>query len=227
MTQHDEAPELLRRIAFLRTLDDDQLQQVAGLLREQTYRKGEVIFQQHDPGGCMYLIAQGRVRIYLEHADGREVTIRIYGSGSYFGEFSVLDGATRSASTAALTDVTTFVLYRDDFLGLLRSHFTLVEHVLTALTERLRYTTTYSEYLAFLSAPERVAATLVQLATSESDTSDPVRLTLTQQDLAALANTTREWVNRALRDFAEQGMVEVERGAVVILDRARLERLIQ
>ena len=167
------------------------------------------------------------MRIYLVSQDGREITLRIYGRGSVFGEFAVLDGEPRSTSAAAMEDLTTFLLYRDDFMELLRHNFSLVQHVISMLTERLRYTTSYSENLAFLSGPERVAALLVQLAGADPEARGPVRLDLTQQELANFASTTREWVNRALRDFAEQGLVRLERGAVIVLDRDALRRQVK
>jgi len=220
--QAEDRLDVLARVGLFRTFAPEQLRQVAARLKQQQYRKGEIIFQQGDPGLCLYIIAQGRVRVYLSSGDGREVTIRIYETGSHFGEFSVFDGAPRSASAAALSSVSTFVLYRDDFLDLLRANFDLVERVLTFLTERLRYTTTYSEHLAFLSAPARVAAQLLQLANPDAQP-EPLRLKVTQHDLAALACTSRESVNYALRDFAERGMIRIERGAVVILDPAALK----
>lgn len=212
----------VRQVQLFRTLDEAQLQKVSRLLKERRYRKGEIIFHQDDPGGYLYIIGVGRVRIYVAGPDGREVTLRIYGPDSNFGELSVLDGEARSASAAALDDVTTYVLYREDFMNLLRENFALVQHILAILAERVRYTTNYSEQLAFLSAPGRVAALLMRLAGAEGEVRPPIRLELSQQELADFANTTREWVNRALHDFAAEGLVRVERRAVVILDRSGL-----
>jgi CRP-like cAMP-binding protein len=208
----------VRQVQLFRTLDEAQLQKVSRLLKERRYRKGEIIFHQDDPGGYLYIISAGRVRIYVAGPDGREVTLRIYGPDSNFGELSVLDGESRSASAAALDDVITYVLYREDFLNLLRENFALVQHILAILAERVRYTTNYSEQLAFLSVPGRVAALLMRLAGAEAEVQAPVRLELSQQELADFANTTREWVNRALHDFAAEGLVRVERRAVVILN---------
>jgi CRP/FNR family transcriptional regulator, cyclic AMP receptor protein len=208
----------VRQVQLFRTLDEAQLQKVSRLLKERRYRKGEIIFHQDDAGGYLYIIGAGRVRIYVAGPDGREVTLRIYGPDNNFGELSVLDGESRSASAAALDDVVTYVLYREDFMNLLRENFALVQHILAILAERVRYTTNYSEQLAFLSAPGRVAALLMRLAGAEAEVQAPIRLELSQQELADFANTTREWVNRALHDFAAEGLVRVERRAVVILN---------
>ncbi len=222
IAQAEDKMVVLQQVTLFRDLEMEQLQQVALRLKEQHYRKGDIIFQQGDPGSCLHIIAHGRVRVYLSNDDGREATIRIYGMGSHFGEFSVFDEAPRSASASALTSVTTLVLYRDDFLDLLRTYFTLVQAVLSMLTERLRYTTAYSQQLAFLSAPARVATQLLQLAHSDLQSS-PLHIKITQHDLAGLVCTSRESVNYALRDFAERGLIAIQHGAVVILDPAALQ----
>jgi CRP-like cAMP-binding protein len=227
MFQHESVGlAMLRQVSLFQGFTDAQLHQVANLLHEQPYRRGEIIFQQGDPGGCLYIIGAGQVRVYLSHPDGREITLRFYEAGSHFGEFSVFDGHPRSASTIAVSDVTAFVLYRESFLDLLYANTALIQHVLAALIERLRYTTTYSENLAFLSARDRVVAMLVQLASAADTAHNSVRLDITQHDLAALANTTRETVNHTLRTLAAQNLIRSERGAVIVHNLAGLRCLI-
>jgi CRP-like cAMP-binding protein len=87
------------------------------------------------------------------------------------------------------------------------------------LTERLRYTTLFSKSLAFLSASGRVAAALVALADQASATPGPVKLMITQRELASYAGATREWTNHALHDFADQGLIKIERRAVAVCHR--------
>lgn len=219
--------ESVRQVSLFRALDDQHTNQLAGMLRERRFTKGELVFDQGDPGDSLFVIVSGRVRIFLASPDGREATIRILEPGTSFGELAVLDRAPRSASAVAHEDAVTLVLYRDDFMNLLRESFPLVEHVIQLLAERVRYNTAYTERLAFLSVPGRVAALLVQLADTSAPGDGPARLALTQHELADFASTTREWVNRALRDFAERGLVRLERGAVIVLDRAGLRALVE
>jgi CRP-like cAMP-binding protein len=188
------------------------------------FPKGRVIFEEGDPGDYLYVITSGQVRVYLLNADGREVTLRAYGPSEVFGELAVLDGQPRSAGASALDDVRAFALHRDDFRAMLRDNFALVEHVIGLLVERLRYTTIYAERLAFLDARGRLAAALLQLSSTDLNTDRPARLTLTQQELAGFAGATREWVNHALREFADAGLVQIERGAVIVLDRTGLRQ---
>jgi CRP/FNR family transcriptional regulator, cyclic AMP receptor protein len=214
--------ELLRNVDIFRTLDDAQLRQMRALLKQQRFRAGQSIFLQGDPGNCLYIILEGYVRIYLLSADGREVTFRVYGNGAAFGEFAVLDGKPRSACAVALTNSSALVIYREDFLALIERNAAVLQRVVAALTERIRHTTLFAQSLAFLSASGRVAAALVALADQASLAPEPVQLKITQRELASYAGATREWTNHALRDFADEGLVQVTRGTVTVLERERL-----
>jgi CRP/FNR family cyclic AMP-dependent transcriptional regulator len=214
--------ELLQRVEIFQMLEDSQLRQVRTLLRRQHFRAGETIFLQGDPGDCLYIIREGYVRIYLLSADGREVTFRVYGSGEAFGEFAVLDGKPRSACAVAASNLSTMVIYRVDFLRLIERNLAVLQRVVDVLTERLRYTTLFSKSLAFLSASGRVASALVALADQASSPAGPIKLAITQSELASYASATREWTNHALHDFAEKGLIMLERRAITVLDRERL-----
>jgi len=214
--------DLLSQVKIFRLFDESQLRKISGVLHERRFAAGESIFEQDDRGDCLYIIVEGVVRIYLLNPDGREMTIRVYGRGDTFGEFAVLDDKPRSASAVAVSNATTLVIYRHEFLDLMQHNFDLVTHVIEELTERLRFTTKFSQNLAFLDASGRIAAALAELATQQANGQTSVRLALTQQDLANYASVTREWTNKALRVLSEQRVVQVERGAVIVLDLERL-----
>lgn len=211
---------MLRQIELFKPLREDEAAAVSALFRARTFAAGALIFQRDDPGDCLYLIRSGRVRIVLPSEDGRAITLRIYGPGEVFGELSLLDGGPRTASAEAVEAVDAALLFRDDFLALLRVRFELVQHVITLLVERLRYTTRYTEQLAFMSIPGRVAAALLQLRAP-----DQARIAITQQDLASYVGVTREWVNRTLREFETRGWVTLTRGALQIVNAGALESI--
>lgn len=214
--------EILAETKLFRTLSATQRQKISAIAREQRFAAGQTIFEQDDPGDCLYIIIGGYVRIYLLSPDGREITVRVYGRGDTFGEFAVLDGKPRSAGAVALDQVTTLVIYRDEFRDLLRGSFDLVERMLEELTERLRFTTKFGQNLAFLDAAGRLAAALSELIIRQGDPPPPVRIKTTQQALANYAGVTREWTNKALGEFAGLRLLRVERGTVIVLDCARM-----
>src|SRR5215216_563086 len=136
-TQNSNLFGLLGHVKIFRLLDESQLRKIGGVLHERRFAAGASIFEQDDQGDCLYIIVDGVVRIYLLNADGREMTIRVYGRGDTFGEFAVLDGKPRAAGAVAVSNVSTLVIYRHEFLELMRHNFDLVTHVIEELTERL------------------------------------------------------------------------------------------
>jgi len=218
--------EILRQAPLFRVLDEREAQAACAPFRLRQFDKGEMIFQHGDPGVCLYLIGGGRVRIFLPSPDGREVTLRIYERGDIFGELAVLDEGARTASAQAMDNAFVYVLYREEFMALLSGNFKLVQHVIRMLAERLRYTTTYTEQLAFMSMPARIAAALLQLSTGVNVAEQSNVITITQQDLANFVGTTREWVNRVLKDFAARHWIKLSRGSIHILDLQALQRAI-
>ena len=67
------------------------------------YRKGSILIQEGDTGDTMYILLDGRVKVYCTEEGGREIMFGLFGAGEYFGEMA-LDGGPRSASVATLED---------------------------------------------------------------------------------------------------------------------------
>src|SRR5215217_9733702 len=88
------------------------LQSVAGSLRRRRFRRNEVIFHQGDPGDSLHIVAGGAVKILLPSAEGEEAIIATLREGDFFGELSLLDGSTRSATATSLEASETLTLPR-------------------------------------------------------------------------------------------------------------------
>lgn len=212
---------LLRQIVILHSLDEAQLRLIHERVHHQHFPAGTLLFAQGDPGDSLYLIARGYIRVVLHSPIGREITMRVYGCGAVVGELAVFDGQPRSASAIVREDVTVLRLYREDLFDLMRRNFALVQSLLTMLAERLRFTTQRSQDLAFLSATQRLAGVLVQMAAQTGITSPPICLRVTQDQLAIDTGATREWINKALRHELHE-IVRTQRGKVEILDLKKL-----
>ena len=133
------------------------------VMERRHFPKGTVLFRRGDPGSAMYIILSGEVRIYTEDAEGNEFTIRHL--SEMFGEFSMLDQRPRSASVAAAEDLDVLILHRDDFTRYLREHPMAGLAMMRNLVERVRYTTTYLQYV--IEATRRLAGGDYDLAMQE------------------------------------------------------------
>ena len=132
--------EALRSVPLFGSLDDEATRNLRELLRPEERPAGSVLFRQGEPGGAMYLIEGGRVRIHLRDEDGDEVPLAERAAGDFFGEMAILDGKPRSAAATVLDDARLAVLSREHFHAFLRRSPEVALSMLAAITERLRHT---------------------------------------------------------------------------------------
>jgi CRP/FNR family transcriptional regulator, cyclic AMP receptor protein len=214
---------------FFQHMRAEELDEIIGFATERRFSRGTVIFTKGDPGTSMMAVLTGRVRVSAISADGKEVTLNVINAGDIFGEIALLDGKSRSADATALEDTVLMVVERRQFLPFLLNNATLIERLLVVLCERLRRTSLALEELALFDLPVRLARLLIKLS---QDYGRPVPdgtridIKLSQRDLATLVASSRETVNKQLRGWREQGVVEIVAGYLVVKNRAALERLV-
>jgi CRP/FNR family transcriptional regulator, cyclic AMP receptor protein len=229
MVVTDPAVAALARCLLFAGLDDAGLAGLAAEMRARRFRRGEVLFHQGDPGDALFVVTRGAVKISLPNEEGDEAIIATVRDGEFFGELALLDGAPRSATATALEPTETLVLPRSRFRDLIASEPALRDALLGTLAAELRRLTTHVEELHFLDITGRLAARLTHLAESDGAVAvdGTVRLDapLTQTDLASMIGATRQSVNKLLGLFADDGLLRLEKDAIVILDMDGLARM--
>ncbi len=216
---------------LFRDLGAADLATLAATVRTRRYRRAEVIFKQGDPGDALYIVLTGRVKISSASDTGSEAILTTLRPGEWFGALALLDGAPRSASATAVDATETLILPRDRFRQLVDDDRTIREHVLTALAEELRRLTRHVEELHFLDIAGRLAALLARLAEERGIAGDDGEIRLdgpiTQGEIAAMVGSTRQSVNKLLGQLVDDGLVRIDRDAIVIQDVAALRRAAQ
>ncbi|MCC6176771.1 MAG: Crp/Fnr family transcriptional regulator [Chloroflexi bacterium] len=219
--------DALASVPLFAGLSASDAERLAAALRARRYTRGETILLEGDVGASLGIIADGRVKITLTDANGREVVLNVYGPGEFFGEFALLDGEPRSANAIAQDACLLYWLHRDDFLGFLDAHPRAAATLLAVLSRRLRHTTRIVQEAAFRDVSARLARTILTLAEEHGRSSSSgivVDARLTQSELAALVGASRETVNRSLRGFEDLGLLQRRRGRIVIVDAPALRR---
>jgi uncharacterized membrane protein len=132
--------ETLRQVPLFESLDDEAAHELCELLESIDCKAGAVLFRAGDEGDAMYVIEEGKVRIYVRAKDGHEVTLTEFERGDFFGDMALLDGKPRSADARVAENARLAVLSREHFLSFVRSNPNVALEMLTALTNRLRHT---------------------------------------------------------------------------------------
>jgi CRP-like cAMP-binding protein len=202
----------------------EDVRSVLALARRATYRRGEVVFHHHDPADAVHLVVKGRFDVRITTALGDVVALAIRGPGETFGELAVMTGAERSATVTALEPGETLVLRGSELRRLARDHASVDDVLVRMLAEHVGLLSERLVEAYTVDAETRVARRVLELGRVYGG-SPPVVIPLIQEDLAALAGTSRATVNRVLRDAEGRGIVEVGRGRTVLVDPERLARL--
>ena len=212
-------PALLRRFALLSGLPEDALREAASLMYVSSRRVGDVIISEGEQCRAVYFVASGVVRLRKLSVEGREFTLGYVGAGSCFDLVAAFDEKPHFASAEALTDVSLLVLPCRDFHRIALKFPAFLEASARFLASEVRRLSLVAEELALHTVRTRLARFLLDL----TDGKQPSRR-WTQEEIAAHIGTVREMVGRTLRDFATAGLIRRERGRLVVLDRAGLER---
>lgn len=210
---------------LLADLPAEDVRELLAVARRRTFEKGEVVFHRDDPAESLHLIVRGRFAARITTPAGDSVLLDMLGPGQAFGELALLHaGERRSATVSALEDGETRSIFRNDFARLQQSHPGVKDVLLRLLAEQLRRASDRIVEAHYVDAETRVRRRLCELAESYGhDDAEPV-VPLTQEELAAMAGTSRATVNRVLRSEKKRGVVALERGRVKVLDRAELDR---
>lgn len=225
MMNTEKLAAFFKKGSLFGNLSDEELSQLAQIVRERKFDRNQVIFYEGDLGGSLYVIVSGTVKIVIMADDGREHILGLLDEGSFFGEISLIDGEPRSATAIALDKVNIVMISREDFVRLLRENPEMSLKIMQTLCDRLRRTDKHVETLAFLSAPGRVAQVLINWAEKEAPGQDKnvqIPHKMTRQEFASIAGTSRETLTRVLMDFQDDGLIKLEKNRIVLNDRKQL-----
>lgn len=224
------AAQALQSVPFFAKLKEEEATELANRLVLRRFGQGQVIFHHGDPGGLLYIISDGKVKITHSTPDGQEALLAILGNGDFFGELALLDNSPRSATAEALESTQTLTLHRADFRRFLNNNPDFAMHVLQTMAQHIRRLNSQLSDIFFLDLPGRLARTLLRLADQHGRPVEEgilIDLTLTQTDLAEMTGATRVSINKSLGRFRRDGWVKTKGRRFTILDRGALENLIQ
>jgi CRP/FNR family cyclic AMP-dependent transcriptional regulator len=186
--------------------------------RRRSFSRGEVVFHEGDPGDSLHRVARGRFAARITTPVGDIATFGVHGPGEVFGLLAVLHPeARRTATVVALEPAETLAMPASAFARIRAAHPAVASAVEQLLVEML--TTSSNRLVEALYTPVhlRVRARLRDLARIYgSGDGQPVTIPLSQEDLAGLAGTTRETVNRVLQDEQDRGTVTLARRRITI-----------
>ena len=221
------ARHLLGNCVLFGGLSADERAAVVARARIRTVNAGETVFAMGAPGDQMMALLRGNIRIRVPSVEGRELLLAIIRPGEVFGELAVLDGKERSADAIAESPCTLAILDRHDILSFFERNPSAWPKLVKVLCQRLRHTDQVFAEVALLQLPARLAKSMLRLLDSDGIPAlgKTPTIRFSQRELANMVGGTRESVNRCLRNWQRNGIVQITEGSIIITNRPALENM--
>jgi CRP/FNR family cyclic AMP-dependent transcriptional regulator len=217
--------DFLKNVSSFAGLNQEALSELADRLTRRVFAEGMTIFHRGSLGQRLYIVRSGGVRIFLFSSSGRQMSLNTIGPGQCFGEISLIDGRPRSAGAITTEKTETLILQRGDFLQHIQKYPETASQIMELLCGRLRQSTDTAQRMVFLDARGRIIVKLLELVDQngkQNSNGEMPELSISQTELATWVGIRREGVNRILSDLRGQGLIDVDKHGITIVDEGAL-----
>lgn len=213
---------------LLAALEDSDCARLRETSSARKVAAGETVFEQGDRRDGIFIILSGQVRIYYTGPSGREITLAYWSPGNFIGGPEVFGNSPHMWSGAAVRPTELLHVRGTDLRRLVERIPRLAIALIEALEHKGRCFSALIQMLGTRSAMQRLAQLLVLMGEFDGMARPEgivISRTLTQEDLAKMVGSTRQWISSTLERFREDGVVEVTATRILIRDPARLRAL--
>lgn len=215
----------LRRLNLFEGMSEAEIEEVSHELKMRTCAPRHSLLGE-GVGDRVYLLKQGRVRLYHLTADGQDVTTAVLSPGQLFGLGAFLGGDGTATHAEALEESYVCEAGAQDFLAMLARHPLLMARVVMVMAKQIFRLEQTIESMASQQVGQRLAGVLLEEVPRGYGADGGVLLpSHSQEELAKLIGTTRESVSRTLGTWRTRGLIKMRGRRIVVLEADRLRRI--
>lgn len=220
VSDNDLLLQTLRMSSMFAEADSATLTAVCESSRMRSYRTGDTLFWQNDPTGLIYIVCSGQIQIERLSDDGKMVMIATRTQGDVIGEVSLIEKVARTADARVVQDSKVASLEGELFLQCIRKDGGFALGVVRGLSNKLHQSIEHKVVQTW-KLQRRLANFLLQRAELANQPLEAQLIVLdncpTQEEMASQINCTREHVNRVMRQFRDEEIVEFDGKTLTIL----------
>jgi len=209
----------LSSIQVFRDLNPEELAEMDRQITMSTCQPGKIFYMPEDSGEVLFLLKRGQVQIYRLAANGKKLVVATLGPGAIFGEMSLVGQGMHNTFAEAVNECLLCVMSRADVERLMREKPDVAYRFFETMGDRVTQLEARLENIAFKSIPSRLADLLLKL--SDEAGVDEIK-GYTHQDFSEMLGTYRETITQTLNEFKAQGLIDIGRKRILLLDRPRL-----
>jgi CRP/FNR family cyclic AMP-dependent transcriptional regulator len=216
-----------RSLRMFCNLSPDALREFSILGVQFTASPGSILFREGDPAAHVTVLCEGQVKLFCTSSEGKTLILKIAMGGDILGLSSAISGTVNEVTAETLAPSQIKIIPNESFLRFLEKHCEASMHVAESLSEQYRTAFFDARRLALsTSVRARLISVLLDWGRAAACGRTEMRfhLTLTHEELASLAGTSRETVTRTLGSLQRERLIEIRGSSVTISDPEKLER---
>lgn len=215
--------QMLSRCPLLDGLDIASMQMLMQQIQLKSYPKGVAVLQEGEHAEFLCFLLEGRLKVVTFTSSGKEVGLSVLEPVTHFGEMALIDNQPRSASVLTATKSLIGIIPKAAALKWLLEEPSISVKLMRDLVQMLRNTNQQLLLMGYQHAQTRIAALLLQILSEQGQHGNP-SAQLSQQEIANMANTSRETVSRVLNQFVEKGILKRNGRELLLNDVTRLKQ---
>lgn len=216
------AKQHIYSIIYFEGITEEEIAYITDHSLLKSYTSGDIIFLEGDPAEGLWIVEQGRVKIYKLNENGNEHILHLLGPGKTFNDIGALDTGSNPANAAALSDtVSVWVVPTEVITSILTRNSQVALNVIRLLAMRVRSLAGQIEDLTLYSVVSRLARFLLRQIDDPSLSGPGI----TRTAIAAHLNTTPQTISVALRELETSGAIQFDRHQIQIIDEAQLRTI--
>ncbi|AOT69036.1 Crp/Fnr family transcriptional regulator [Geosporobacter ferrireducens] len=215
------------KVSIFAALNNEELFEIVKMTGHRNYHKGETIFLEDTEAKTLYLVNEGKIKIYKYTKDGKEQILHILSEGDFFGELNLFKTGKYSFNAEAIAPTKLCTLTKEKMRELILAKPEIGLKILEVVGERLAKVETLVQNLATNDVEARIAYLLLDLkeryGRKLSDGTE-IKLPLTREEMSNYTGIARETMSRKLKKFEEEGILKlVGIKKIIITDEEKLE----
>ena len=187
------------------------------------FPKGTILFREGDTGEEMYIINNGKVKIFKE-IGGVEKILALLGQSDFFGEMSLLNKKPRSASAEVVEDAKIMVINNSTFDTMMRSNAEIAIRIIRILAKRLEDADVQIANLMIKDSNQRIIVTLLKLSESGTKIDTGIFLKTDVEKLSVTTGLEKNKVNEIIEKLAKNRLIELTNNGILVRNADNLKK---
>ena len=218
----------LENFNLRKILTMEERKRVAGAAEMKYVSKKKVLYLANESSDCVYILKEGKVKIYRHTSDGKEIILNIINPGELFGELGIAGQQEREEVAEVMEDAIVCIIPLQEMHELMQSMPSLNTEIIKRLGSRVKKVQNRLESLICKNAEGRIRSLIKEIALEHgreiagNPSQVEVKLGLTHADIAKLTATCRQSVSTLLRELENQGLIKYDRRRIFIKDLSLL-----